>query len=86
MVGGSGKKRRGKGATGTGASQFRQRTIPPSLVSLLYLFFGSRPFSIFCLGGIPPVREPSTAFLMLAKKHPLNSRTVGCGKGALNTP
>ena len=27
-------------------AQFRQRTIPPSLVSILYLFFGSRWFSI----------------------------------------
>ena len=31
----------------SGASQFRQRTIPPSVVSILFLFFGSRWFSIF---------------------------------------
>ena len=31
---------------------------------------GSRPFSIFCLRGIPPVREHSIAFRIPAKTHP----------------
>ena len=32
-----------------GPLQFRKVTIPQLLVSILYLFFGSRRFSIFCL-------------------------------------
>ena len=50
-----------------GALQFRQVTIPLRLVSLLYLLFGSRPFSIFCLPGIPLVLEPSIMFLIHAE-------------------
>ena len=63
-----------------GRLQVRKGTIPQLLVSVLYSFFGSRPFSIFCLGSIPLVREPSIAVLVLAKKTPIRFKDGGLWK------
>ena len=38
---------------------FRNVTIPQLLVPILYLFSRSRPFSVFCLGGILSILESS---------------------------
>ena len=55
-------------------SQFRQVTIPPRLVPILYLCFGSRWFSIFCLPGIPLTSRTSfcsASFIFTSLKHKL---------------